>query len=282
MFKIDTFWVPSILMGIGIAIDVAIATIVMFRDKNLSFRSWTLPIMSTHIIFPGVGYYLVWGLGATFTPLQVILGFVGAALVAAFLYEATTEWRGQEPVFAISDWMGKKFEGRGLAWLTPAILVVSWDALWSGPAKAAQAVHWSTGEVLLSFLVAGIVVAVVAQIALAGAFWLRSISFASARKLAAFNLSGKFAEVSVIGGFGVLSFWNGLIPLLIIWVGWTAIGHSVSNPYEPDLYISIGVAAAMTWVFFTITFKELWTTELENAYAAIGAQTVEVEEGFRD
>lgn len=258
MFNVDTFWVPSILMGIGIAIDVAIATIVMFRDEKLSFRSWTLPIMSTHILFPGIGYYLVWGLGAAFTPLQVILGFAGAALVAAFLYEATTKWRGQEPIFAISDWMGRKFDGRGLAWLTPAILAVSWDALWSGPAKAAQATHWSTSEVLLSFLVAGIVVAVVAQLALALAFGLRHISFASARKLAAFNLSGKFAEVSVIGGFGILALWNGFAPFL-------------DAKHEPDLYVSIGVAGAMTFVFFISSFGELWRNELEEAYDAIGA-----------
>jgi hypothetical protein len=265
MFKFDTFWIPSILMGIGIAIDVAIATIVMFRDEKLSFRSWTLPIMSTHILFPGVGYYLVWGLGAAFTPLQVILGFMGAALVAAFLYEATSEWRGQEPVFAISDWMGQKFEGRSLAWLTPAILAVSWDALWSGPAKAAQATHWGTSEVLLSFLVAGVVVAVVAQLALAVAFWLRSISFASAHKLATFNLGGKFAEVSVIGGFGILALWNGLAPFL-------------DTKYEPDLYVSIGVAGAMTFVLFMSTLGELWGTELSDAYDAIGEHPVYVED----
>lgn len=261
MFKIDTFWIPSILMGIGIAIDVAIATIVMFRDEKLSFRSWTLPIMSTHILFPGIGYYLVWGLGAAFTPLQVILGFMGAGLVAAFLYEATTEWRGQEPIFAISDWMGKKFEGRSMAWLTPAILAVSWDALWSGPAKAAQATHWGTSEVLLSFLVAGAVVAVVAQLALIAALGLRQIRFSSVDRLAAFNLCGKFAEVSVIGGFGILALWNGLAPFM-------------SNSYKPDLYISIGVAGAMTFVLFMSTLSELWETETNDTYEAITGEKV--------
>ena len=248
-------------MGIGIAIDVAIATIVMFRDEKLSFRSWTLPIMSTHILFPGIGYYMVWGLGAAFTPLQVILGLVGAGLVAAFLLEATTEWRGQEPIFAISDWMSKKFEGRGMAWLTPAILAVSWDALWSGPAKAAQTKHWGTSEVLLSFLVAGAVVAVVAQLALAAALGLRRIRFASVDRLAAFNLCGKFAEVSVIGGFGILALWNGLAPFL-------------GNSHEPDLYVSIGIAGAMTFVLFTSTLQELWETEQNDAYEAVTGEVV--------
>jgi hypothetical protein len=257
VFSFHAFWIPAILMGVGIAIDVAIATIVMFRDEKLSSRSWTLPIMSTHILFPGIGYYLVWGLGAAFTPLQVILGFAGAALVAAFLYEATTEWRGKEPIFAISDWMSRKFEGRGLAWLTPSILAVSWDALWSGPAKAAQAMHWSTSEVLLSFLVAGFVVAVVAQLALAVAFRLRNISFSSVRQLATFNLSGKFGVVSVIGGFGLLALWNGVDPFL---------GRS----YEPDLYVSIAVAGLMAFVLFVSTLDELWRTELKEVRAAIG------------
>ncbi len=248
-------------MGIGIAIDVAIATIVMFRDEKLSFRSWTLPIMSTHILFPGVGYYFVWGLGAAFMPLQVILGFVGAALVAAFLYEATTEWRGQEPIFAISEWMEQKFDGRGMAWLTPSILAVSWDALWSGPAKAAQAANWGTSEVLLSFLVAGAVVAVVAQLALVAALGLRRIRFASVRKLAAFNLTGKFAEVSVIGGFGILALWNGLAPFL-------------ESSYDPDLYVSIGVAGAMTFVLFMSTLKELWETETNDAHEAVTGEII--------
>jgi len=261
MFRLDTFWVPSILMGIGIAIDVAIATIVMFRDEKLSFRSWTLPIMTTHIVFPGVGYYLVWGLGVAFTPLQVILGVVGAALVGAFLYEATSEWRGKEPAFAISDWMGKKFDGRGMAWLTPAILAVSWDALWSGPAKSAQAVHWSTSEVLLSFLVAGTVVALVAQLSLTVALGLRRIHFASVDKLAAFNLTGKFGEVSVIGGCGILSLWNGLTPFL-------------GKDNEPDIYVAIAIATIMTLVFFFCFLRELWETEQNDAYEAVTREMI--------
>lgn len=263
MFTLDTFWIPSLLMGVGIAIDVAIATVVMFRDKELSFRNWTLPIMSTHIIFPGVGYYVFWGAGAVFTPLQVGLGLFGAGLVAAFLYEATSEWRGQEPVFAISEWMGEKFTGRSLAWLTPAILAVSWDALWSGPAKAAQAAEWSTSEVLLSFLVAGTVVAIVAQVSLLAAFGLRRINFSSARKLATFNLFGKLAEVSVIGGFGILSFWNGVHPFL-------------AETMKPNIYISIAVAGAMSVVLFMITLGELWATELEDADKAVNGPTEEM------
>ena len=264
MFKIDTFWLPSILMGVGIAIDVAIATIVMFRDEKITFRSWTLPIMSTHILFPGIGYYLVWGLGVAFTPLQVILGFAGFVLVALFLYEAMTEWRGKEPVFAISDWMGKKFEGRSLAWLTPAILAVSWDALWSGPAKAAQATHWSTNEVLLSFLVAGVVVAVVAQVALKVAYHLRNIKFASVNKLIIFNLAGKFAEVSVIGGFGILALWNGLAPFF---------GNDES--LRPNLYVSILIAGSWASVLFSVKMDEFFRTEHADALDAVGQSSDE-------
>jgi len=256
MFTFVDFWFPSILMGIGIAIDVAIATIVMFRNKELSYRNWTIPIMTTHILFPAAGYYLFWGLGATFAPLQVGLGILGAALVAAFLYEATMKWRGHEPAFAISEWMSKHSKGRGMAWLTPAILAVSWDALWSGPAKAAQAVYWTTNEVLASFLVAGVVVALVAQISLAIALWLRRIDFSSAETLARFNIGGKLAEVAVIGGFGVLALWNGIAIFL-------------HQDYKPDIYISILIAGTLGSILFIAKAGEFWSTEIKEAEEAV-------------
>lgn len=53
-----SFLIPSILMGFGIAMDVFIATISKFQDKNLSWKTWTLPVTATHVLFPAFGYYL--------------------------------------------------------------------------------------------------------------------------------------------------------------------------------------------------------------------------------
>ena len=129
---------------------------------------------------------------------------------------------------------------------------MSWDALWSGPAKAAQAAagHWTTNEVFASFFVAGATVAVIAQLALFGAFWLRRIKFANSAAMARFNFWAKLMELSVIGGFGVLSLWQGL----------TGRGN---------LYWSIVIAFALLAIVFFIFREELMRNELTEAKEAI-------------
>ena len=72
---------PSILMGVGIAIDVMLATISKFRDDDLSFKNWTLPIMATHIGFPAVGYYGFWGATQAWPWLGPTFGIIGAVFV---------------------------------------------------------------------------------------------------------------------------------------------------------------------------------------------------------
>ena len=199
-------------MGIGIAIDVMLATVAKFRDSDLSLRNWTLPIAVTHIVFPALGYYGFWLLGQAFLWLSPILGVVGGALVSLFIYEIVASWIGHRPIFAISAWFGdlcglKEGDARRIM----AIMAVSWDALWSGPAKAAQATagDWTGLEVGWSFAVAGVVVAIAAQLSLGLALWLREQSFEDVRRMADLMLLGMFAEVAVIGGFGVLSFLQG-------------------------------------------------------------------------
>ncbi|HMO77809.1 MAG TPA: hypothetical protein PKA42_00685 [Candidatus Paceibacterota bacterium] len=179
--------IPSTLMGVGIAIDVMLATVSKFRDDDLSFRNWTLPIMATHIGFPAIGYYGFWGLSQAYPALNPILGIVGALFVLLFLYEVAGEWIGYEPKFGISESIGKLFgfeenDARRLV----AIMAVSWDALWSGPAKAAQAVTggWTDSEVGWSFIIAGLVVAIAAQMSLRLALWMRKVKFNDATKMA--------------------------------------------------------------------------------------------------
>lgn len=250
---LTNFLVPCFMMGLGIAIDVTIATVSGFRDKDQTFKTWTLPITITHVMFPAAGYYLFWGLAEVFPVIQPLLGIVGFALVGLFVYEVVCKSVGSTPVFGISDWVSEMFglqqdDSRRFI----AILAVSWDALWSGPAKAAQAAagHWTTNEVFISFLVAGAIVALIAQLALYVAYRLRSVRFSNPKTLARFNFFGKLVELSVIGGFGMLSLWQGV----------TGVGN---------IYASILMALAMMSYVFLLYRRELMKNEFEDAKAAV-------------
>lgn len=244
-FGVSTFLIPSILMGIGVAIDVALATIAKFQDSNLSWRNWTFPVTITHTLFPAFGYFLFWALDGTFPIAHTILGVIGFLLVFAFLYEAILESFGKKPLFSLSVWISNCIglstnDARTLV----AVLAVSWDALWSGPAKAAQASAgaWTGVEVILSFVIAGVVVALVAEASLTIATFLRKRQFANTQKLATVSIIGKYFELSVIGGFGILSLWNAFFT-------------------NADLYSSISIAAILLLLIFLPGFKTMKQVE---------------------
>lgn len=252
--------IPSQLMGLGIAIDVTLATVAKFRDKNLGFWNWTFPITCTHIGFPAIGYYGFWGLSEAYPMASPILGLIGALLVVLFIYEVFCDWIGVEPVFGISAAIGKiaGFEENDARRMV-AIMAVSWDALWSGPAKAAQAVEagWTDFEVLVSFGIAGAFVAFAAQLALMMARRLNKRQFKDAVKMARYSNFGKFVETSVIGGFGVMSF---------------LMGFSISE----NIYLSIAIAAIIMALLFAIFAGRLRASALEEAEEAIAGDETEV------
>jgi hypothetical protein len=248
---ITGFLIPSILMGLGVGVDVFLATLAKYRDQTLSWKTWTIPVVFTHISFPALGYFMFWALSASLPVAQMILGLIGFALVTLFIYEVICESAGTEPVFGISDWIGQKFGFKAEdSRLLITILAVSWDALWSGPAKAAQATSggWSTSEVLFSFFIAGLVVAVVAEIALFLAYFLRRRNFKNPVSITRFTIFGKYLELSVIGGFGVLSFW-----------------HGFSN--EANLYSSIVISALVMLAIFIFIKQKLWRQQIREARA---------------
>jgi hypothetical protein len=240
-FGVGTFLIPSILMGIGVAIDVALATLAKFQDDSLSWRNWTFPVTFTHVLFPAFGYFLFWFLDGAFPLAHSALGIIGFLLVFLFLYEVIMESLGKEASFGLSAWISKSI---GLsptdARTFVAILAVSWDALWSGPAKAAQASagNWNGIEVILSFIIAGVVVATVAETSLALATRLRRKQYKNRAQLALYSIIGKYFELSVIGGFGVLSLWNGFST-------------------DSSLYITILISALLLLIIFSINFKTL-------------------------
>jgi hypothetical protein len=223
----SSFVFPSILMGLGIAIDVAIATISRFRDRSMSFSNWTFPVAIAHILLPAIGYYGWWFLGRQFNGLALILGLLAFGMIAVFVYEAVCEWIDAEPLISlepITDWsfkhLGSEQKGRIVM-----VLAVSMDALWSGPAKAAQAAsgHWTPFEVFISFFIAGAVVALVAEIALLIAFTLRRLSFTNVNGLVLLLVSGKYLEVTILFAFGLLSLWNAFAA----WIGLGSLNQCI-------------------------------------------------------
>lgn len=247
-----SFWFPCFLMGFGIAVDVIIATVSQFRNEKLGVQSWSLPIAATHIGFPALGYYGFWGIQQAVPGASIVLGLIGFVLVALFVYEVFYEAAGIEPAFGISEWFGdmvglKEEDAR----LIIAILAVSWDALWSGPAKAAQTVGWTNAEVFWSFFIAGAAVFAFAQIALMIAFWMRKSNFQNAVGMGRFTFWGKYLELSIIGGFGVLSLWNGVVG-------------------GGNLYGAIIISGLIMSIFFVKYEEDIATNELEEAQEAVG------------
>ncbi|HEU0098266.1 MAG TPA: hypothetical protein VFQ67_05760 [Allosphingosinicella sp.] len=187
-----------ILLGIGIAVDVALATIVMARklDQPRARRFWVRNVTLTHVALPMIGYYGFAFLARSVPYFQIPLGLVATALVAWFLFDQLREWLGTDDM----DTDGQ-VDFR-------AVLAVSWDALWSGPAKSAQALDWSASQILFSFFIAGAVVALVAAVSgsLAPRLLERLTTDKSVERQAWREVVAMWLEFSVIGFFGMLAF----------------------------------------------------------------------------
>lgn len=186
-------------MGLGIGFDVMLAT--FSRLKYLaagSSRTWVQRITVTHVFFPMLGYYFFIGLFRAYPILGVALGLVAFGLVAWFLSKAVIGWLSQ----------GGEEEGADpFSWAV--VLSVSWDALFSGPAKSAQAYNWTSDQVLWSFLISGATVSILAVASVALTRRLAKISGRlrpkSVRKFALLQMLTMYCEFSILLYFGMLS-----------------------------------------------------------------------------
>ncbi len=97
-------------------------------------------------------------------------------------------------------------------------------------------------------MIAGLVVAVVAELALFLAYFLRKRNFKNPVSVTRFTILGKYLELSVIGGFGVLSFWHGF--------------SSAAN-----LYYSILVSSFLMLIIFLFIKQRLWRQQIREARA---------------
>lgn len=232
MSSLADYWLPCVLIGLGIAIDATIVTLSQFKNPRLSFGRWVVPITGTHIAFPAIGYYLFWAIHEAVPAAGPLLGLVGFLLISLFIYEAFCELTETKPLFGISEWFSELVGiERDNSRLIMIILAVSWDGLWCGPALASQAIAWSTTEVMWSFVIAGGTVFGLVVLAMAGSRWLRTRQFGNQHRLVRFTYSAKWLELSVIGGFGILSLWQGF-----------------AN--DANLYLSIMMAGLVVAVLF--------------------------------
>lgn len=191
----------SFLLGIGIAIDVFLATIVKGRlmSKPKLKAIWISGVTFTHIVFPMIGYY---GFAYAYRmnpSWQIWLGLVAAITVGWYLFGQFKSWI--DVSVALNEGSQVTFA---------AIIAVSLDALWAGPAKSAQAIEWSANQVFYSFLIAGAVVAIVALLSagFSERLYTRLIKDASDREAkneASREVLALWLEFSVIGYFGILA-----------------------------------------------------------------------------
>jgi hypothetical protein len=195
----STYLLACAAMGLGIGFDVVLATLL--RLAHISGRNswtWVKRISFTHILFPMVGYYFFVGLFRSFPILHTALGITAFTLVTIFLFDI------------IKGWAWEKTAGQDtepFAWTV--VLSVSWDALFSGPAKSAQAIGWSAGEVILSFIISGVVVMSLAIMAVWLAYAIRhaitKMLSSTLHRLTLLNLSMMFLEFVILSYFGILA-----------------------------------------------------------------------------
>lgn len=193
---ITEFIYCSLLMGLGIGIDAAIATGLRARDMSAqrSAMRWIIGVSLTHTLFPMLGYASTY-LGLSRRPeLSPFIGFIAFALIAHFLvgeikqrYQADQHHQEHSSVLISVGLM----------------LAVSWDALWSGPAKSAQVIGWPDSAIWASFIVVGFTVTLLTSMALVLSTLLQGIQLPVAKRV--FRATAQWLQLGVIGYFGLLA-----------------------------------------------------------------------------
>lgn len=253
--SLSAFLLQCVIIAVAIGFDVFFATIANFK-RRLTLGNWVLPITCTHTLFPAFGYYAVWYLGEQLPLLQLPLGIAGFVLVALFLYEEIYEKIGNEPVVAITEVITNYLPiPRHLAATYVLVLGVSWDALLSGPAieSIVSAASWSTTLIAWSFPVVGLFVFVITLFSFHGASTLRARHYHNVTKLAQVHFWSDLIGLSIIGGFGVLSLWEGAQA----WLG------------NGSLLYSTLISGSIIGLVFFVHKQSLMRTECTEAHEAL-------------
>ena len=201
------------IMGCGIGADVAIATFVrahqLARQKQTFY--WVAGVTVTHTLFPMVGYLLAYFSIQSLPLLTPIVGILAFLFIMYFLW--------QELAYYVKADEEDHNDRQSMVTFA-LILAVSWDALWSGPAKSAQVVNWPHELVWGSFIVVG---AFVALCAYAGLVLAKRFNQAST-EFSIFIIVGLWVQYSVIAYFGLLALLRYTLSLTIN--GWQVFSIS--------------------------------------------------------
>lgn len=228
------YFIACFIMGLGIGLDVVLGTLsrTKYLDKTNRWL-WIRRIAFTHIAFPMIGYYGFIELFYLFPSIRVVLGLVAFILILIFLFDIIKSWLSEDD--------DKSDETSPFSWAV--VLTVSWDALFSGPAKSAQALNWNQTEVFLSFFLSGLVVTFLAIIAVQIAFVIQRLAAkliaTSIDSLVYAQLFMMFAEFAIFTYFGLLAL----------------IRYSFHSEFSA-LYIAV-ISIAFSFLVFLLTIKIL-------------------------
>lgn len=204
-FALFDFVMASLLMGLGIGVDVAIATAA--RAKQLSTLRialvWIVGVSFTHTVFPMLGYLLTYFSIQLQPAIEPLIGLIAFTCIFYYLKSELTELF--HPKNAGED--------RQLLVTLGLILAVSWDALWSGPAKSAQVIGWPEMMVWGSFILVGSLVSLLAILSL-------SLGLKAHKSLTEYPVVSwlsLWVQYSVIGYFGLLALLRYSLSINIYW-----------------------------------------------------------------
>lgn len=192
-----------LVMGVGIGADVALATMMRVGDmsRKRTVVIWITGVTITHTLFPMFGYLLAYFSVNSAPLITPIIGLLAFSFIAFFIYQ---ELSSEE----------EDGDGNQLLITVGLILAVSWDALWSGPAKSAQVMGWPDFWVWVSFIIVG---GVVSAFAVLSYFAAKHFNITDLQpKWLAFDLA-QWLQLSIIGYFGLLALLRYTFGLDIAW-----------------------------------------------------------------
>lgn len=204
-FAYFDFIVASLLMGLGIGSDVAIATIARASQlSNLRLAIiWIVGVSFTHTVFPMVGYLITYFSIQVQPSIEPIVGLLAFGFIFFYLKGELTDFLSPKD----------KTEDRQILVTLGLILAVSWDALWSGPAKSAQVIGWPEIFVWASFIVVGLLVSTLALTSLGFALKVKNLMHMN-------RLTHSFVhwvQYTIIGYFGLLALLNYTFGIQLFW-----------------------------------------------------------------
>lgn len=232
-FALFDFVIASLLMGLGIGADVAIATFARANQlSNIRLAViWIVGVSVTHTVFPMLGYLLTYFSLQLQPNIEPLVGIIAFAFIFFYLKAE------------LSDFCHPKADKQDKQILVTLglILAVSWDALWSGPAKSAQVIGWPELLVWASFIVVGLFVSTLAIASLSFALKVKNV-------LKSTKTSRWFAhwlQYTVIAYFGVLALLTYTFGMQLYW--WQVVL----------------IAGVIIGVCMTQRMQKLWIAELK-------------------